>query len=59
MKKKFDWKTAIIITFCSIGILAFGSQATTNLKDFFNKEEEKVEQENTPNEEASIYNYVV
>ncbi len=43
--KKRNWKEILIITFCAIGILAFSSQAITNVKGLFNKNNEKTENE--------------
>jgi hypothetical protein len=47
--KKRNWKEIIVITFCAIDILAFSSQAISNVKGLFNKNND------TENETAVVH----
>lgn len=49
--KKRNWKEIIVIAFCAIGIIAFSSQAITNVKGLFNKNEEETP---TDSEETAL-----
>ena len=49
--KKRNWKEILIIVFCAIGILAFSSQAITNVKGLFNKNNDETP---TDSEETAL-----